>query len=259
MDKVLVIVVPNEASAYKAMKSLRALDDAGSIELYSAAVIAKSPAGAVTVKEKHHLAEPWGTILGLSTGALIGLLAGPIGAAVGAVVGGGTGLGADFAYSGFASDFVRDVASRLVPGGFAVCARAWEDWTVPVDQEMAPLGAAVYRQGTDDVVAAQIRADWQDLKEQEAHLDAEISKAADDVKKQLEAERSKLRAKMAEQRDRLRKRAQTLEDGWNAEMATIKAKAASAKADARARHQAHAEKLSRFAATQKAALRDLFA
>lgn len=259
MNKEIVIVVPTDTSAYQVMKALKDLDHEGSIELYSSTVVMKSDTGAMTIKEAHHLRGPWGTMLGLSTGALIGLLAGPVGAAVGAAIGGAAGLGGDLAYYGFAGDFINDVAARLKPGGHAVCASIWEDWTVPVDVAVAPFGAVVFRQATDDVIVAQIKADMQALKEEQAQVEAEIKRAAGEGKKKLEAKRNELQAKQAAQRDRLHKRADKLQESWNAELASINAKVNEAKAEAKARHQQHMDKLSRFTALQKESFHQLFA
>jgi uncharacterized membrane protein len=259
MDTELVICVSSEAEAYQVTKALRALDDSGVIELYSATILAKTESGTVKIKDRHHTRAPWGTVLGVTSGALIGLLGGPVGVAVGAAVGGAAGLGGDLAYSGFAGDFVQDVGSKLQPGSFAVCASIWEDWRLPVDQELALLGAVVYRQATDDVITAQIRADWQQLKDEEAQLEAELKRASGKEKERLEAHREEVRARIATQRDRLKQRARELEEGWSAKVASIKAKAETAQADAKQRHEQHAEKLSRFAAAQKSAFRQLFA
>ena len=259
MDKELFIVVPNETAAYEVTKALRALDDSGEIELYSSTILAKSADGSISIKDKHHLREPWGTVLGLTGGALIGLLGGPVGAAIGAAVGGAAGLGGDLAYSGFAGEFVRDVGARMLPGGYAVCASVYEDWTLPVDLELAPYGALIFRQATEDVVTAQIRADWQQLKDEEAKIAAEIQRAAGERKAKLEAKRGEVRGKIGAQRERLKKRAQQLEEGLSAKVESIKAKADAAKADAKQRHEEHAAKLSRFAAAQKSAFHDLFA
>lgn len=260
MNKEIVIVVPTEVAAYEVVKALKGLDNEGSIELYTSSVVVKTPSGAITIKDKEHLRGPWGTLLGVSTGALIGLLAGPVGAAVGAAVGGAAGLGGDLAYSGFAGDFVQDVAARLVPGGHAVVASVWEDWTVPVDAAVAPFaGGAVFRQSTDDVVEAQIGAAWRTLKEEEQHIEAEIAHATGAAKAKLEAQRSELRAKQAAQKDQLQKHAAMLQERWDAEIASIKEKAAMAKAEAKTRHERHAEKLSRFAKAEKTAFHDLFA
>src|SRR5262249_19699493 len=154
-------------------------------------------------KETRDIPAPVGTALGLSTGALIGLLAGPAGAVVGAALGGVAGAGADLTYSGFAGGVVHGVLTRPKPGGYAVWASLWEDWSEPVDLAVAPLGAVVLRQTTDDLVVAQIRADTQSLKEEQAHLEAEIARAVGDAKAKLEAKRDALRAKQTAQRDRL--------------------------------------------------------
>jgi uncharacterized membrane protein len=259
MDKELVILVPNEETAYQVTKSLRGLDDAGMIELYSSTIVAKSANGSITIKDEHHLREPWGTVLGLTGGALVGLLGGPVGVAVGAAIGGAAGLGGDLAYTGFAGEFVRDVGNQMQPGGLAVCASIWEDWTLPVDLELAPLGAVVFRQATDDVVTAQIRADWRQLEEEEAHLAAEIRGSVAERKAELQAKREEVRTRIAAQRDRLKARAKELEASWNAKVESIRAKVDGAKSDAKHRHEEHAAKLARFAATQKAAFHDLFA
>ena len=258
MDRQIVIVVPTENAAYQVLKALKGLDEEGSIELYTATVVEKSAAGSLTIKDDHRLRGPWATALGMSTGALIGLLAGPVGAAVGAVVGGSVALGGELAYSGFAGDFVYDVAAQLQPGSYAVCASMYEDWTVPVDTAVAPFGAVVFRQATDDVVLAQMRAGWEDIKADQAQLEAEIRQAVGEEKARLEAKREELRTKEAAQRKKLHARATKLKETWDAEIASIKAKAEHAKADARARHEQHVQKLSRFAAEQKKAFTELF-
>jgi uncharacterized membrane protein len=257
MDKEIVIIVPTEQAAYEVVKTLKALDDEGSIELYAATVVAKTGDGAVQVKDSRSV-PPWGTALGISTGALIGLLAGPVGAAVGAAVGGAAGLGGDLAYSGFAGDFVREVSARMEPGSTAVCASIWEDWPVPVEVAVAPYGAIVFRQATDDVIVAQIRAEMQSLKEAEVHLEAQIAQAKGEAKAKLEAKRVELRARQAAQRERLQSRARQLQESWDARLASVKEKAGTAKAEAKVRHQQHVEKLDRFVSLQKQSFRELF-
>ncbi len=258
MDRQIVIVVPSETAAYQVVKALKGLDDEGSIELYTATVVTKTAAGTLTVKDDHRMRGPWATVLGMSTGALLGLLAGPVGAAVGAIVGGGAALGGELTYSGFAGDFVYDVAAKLQPGSYAVCASVLEDWTVPVDVAIAPFGAVVFRQSTDDVVLAQLRAGWCQMEDELLHLDNEIQQAAGEQKAKLEAKRDELRKQQALQRQKLNERAARLKETWDAEIASIQAKAEHARAEARARHEQHVQKLSRFAAEQKKAFAELF-
>jgi uncharacterized membrane protein len=259
MDQEIVIVVSSEASAYEVVKALKALGDEGSIELHSSTVLMKSKEGAMSVKDTRHLHGGWGTLLGLSTGALMGLLGGPIGVAVGAAIDGAAGLGGDLAYSGFAGDFVRDVAARLPPGHYAVCASVWEEWMVPVDVAVACFGAVVCRHATIDLVVAQIRRERQALEEEIARIGAEIAHAQGQIKAKLEARLDGVRAKQAAQRERLPKRLTQLQEGWDAKIAGVKKKAAEGKAKAKARHEEHVEKLSRFAAEQKASFSQLVA
>lgn len=261
MDKEMVIVVPTEEAAYQVVKALNTLDEEGSIELYSSTVISKSKDGKLSTKSKEtrDLRAPVGTALGISTGALLGLLAGPVGAAVGAAVGGSAGMTGDILYSGFAGEFLNGVMNRLQPGKYAVLASVFEDWSLPVDLAVGPLGAVVLRQPTDDIVVAQIRADVQSIKDENAHLDAEISKGMGEAKAKLEARRDELRAKATAQKERLKKRANELQSAWEAKIASIKAKVSDAKAEAKSRHEQHKDKLARFAAKQKEALQELFA
>lgn len=259
MDKQLVIVVRNEVNAYEVVRALKALDDQGSIELYTSTVIMKTPEGQLIVKDSHDLRGPWAGMLGMSTGALIGLLAGPVGMVAGAAIGGVTALGADLTYTGFAGDFLHEVSAKLQPGTWAVCASLWEDWTVPVDVAVAPFGGVALRQATDDVVAAQITADWRAAKDDLAALEAELANAVGEEKAKLLAKREELRNKQAELRAKLQSRAQKLQDVYNAQLAAIKAKAEAAKTEAKVRRENRAAKLARFAAAQKQAFHALFA
>lgn len=258
MDKMLVVVAPDEGAAYAVVRALKALDDEGSIELYSSTVITRSGSEVKTVEHNLDERAGLGTVLGLTTGTLLGLLAGPAGAALGAAFGGTAGLGGDLLCTGIASDFVHDVSSRLNDGAFAVVASVSEGWTAPVDEALAPLGVTVFRQATDDVAVAQIRAEMKALDEEVMQLDAEIATTAGEAKAKLEAKRAELRAKQEAQRGRLRARANKLEQSWQARLDTIKEKAAAANARIKARHEQHMEKLSRFAAAQKRAFGELF-
>ena len=259
MDKEIVIIVPNEQSAYEVVRTLKSLDDEGSIELYLANVISKTPNGVQRVEDGRHMHAPLAAALGATAGALIGFLGGPAGAAIGAAIGGTLGLGGDLAYTGLAGDFVYDVANHLPVGGCAVIASVWEDWTVPVDTAMQPYGGVVLRQTTDDVVIAQIRADMQSLQDEEQHLEAEIARANGEAKAKLVAQRDALRKKQQAQRERLRARANKLEAEWTARIESIKQKQKAAHDEAKKRHELHAQKLARFADMQKQSFRELFA
>jgi len=258
MDRDIVIVVPTENAAYQVLRALRQLDDEGSIELHAGAVISKDANGRLKVHDKRDENVGWGTLLGMSSGALIGLLGGPVGMMAGAAFGGGAGLAGDVAYTGFASDFVRQVGASLTPGTSAVIAHAFEDWTVPIDTAVSALGGTVLRQASIDVAEAQLKSEMKALKEEEAHIEKEIAKANADAKAKLQATRAEIKAKQVVARAKLQRRAKEMEDHLDAEIESIKEKLARSKAEAKARHQEHMDKLSRFAAAQKSAFQQLF-
>jgi uncharacterized membrane protein len=261
MDKEIVVVVPTEKAAYEVVKSLKSLDNEGSIELYAFTVAFKTKEGKLDVKarETPHLRTPGATAVGIPTGALIGLIGGPVGAAIGAAAGGAAGLNVDMAYSGFAGGFIHEVAVQLKPESWAVIASINEDWTMPVNSAVEPLGGVLLRQKTDDFVLVQLRSAMQQLDEEMIHIDGEIERAIGDAKKKLEAKRDELRAKQAAEKKRLQDRAKELAASWNAKIESINASIESAKAEAKARHQQHKDKLAKFAATQKKAFAELFA
>jgi uncharacterized membrane protein len=257
MDRDLVIAVPTESAAYEALRALRTLDDEGSIELYSAAVITKKPDGQVQLQDKRENMLGLGTLLGASTGALVGLLAGPAGAAAGAAAGGGAGLSTDLAYSGFSGDFIKTVGDRLKPGTSAVVAYAFEDWTTPVDSAVASLGATVFRQSTGDVTEAQLKSEMKRIKEERQHLEDEIARSTDEENKGIEASVAELDRREAELKKKIDAGANTMQQKLNDQIASIKKKMSAANGDAKRRHEQRVEKLSQFAAKQKEYLRQI--
>jgi len=259
MDKELVIFVPSEAAAYNVLTALEALDDEGSIELYGTTVVARTPDGHIDIKDARAHRAPWGTAIGTGIGALVGLLGGPVGAAVGATIGASFGVVSDLSYTGFPGDFVHDVSATLTNGSYAVLASVWEDWMTPVDLAVVPYGATVLRQSTDDVSVAQLKAEDQALRDEWASFEAAVSNAEGQAKAKLEAHRASLRAKQQTSRAAMKARVTAMQDSWNAKIASIQDKTKHAKADAQARHQRHQDKLSRFAAEQKASFDELFA
>jgi uncharacterized membrane protein len=257
MDRDLVVAVPTESAAYEVLRALRQLDDDGSIELYSAAVITKRPDGQVQLQDKRDTMLGLGTLLGASTGALVGLLAGPAGAAVGAAAAGGGGLVGDMAYAGFSGDFLRRVGDRLKPGTSAVAAYVFEDWTTPVDSAVAPLGATVFRQSTGDVAKAQLESEMRRMKEERQHLEEEAARSTDEEKKRIQASIAELDRRQADVQKRLEAGANTMQQKVDEQIANIKNKISSAKTEAKRRHEQHVDKLSRFAAKQKEWLRQV--
>ena len=256
MDRDIVVVVQTEEAAYQALRALRQLDAEGSIELHAAVIVSKESDGQVKLRDKRDTFG-WGTLLGMSTGALVGLLGGPVGMEAGMLAGGGAGLSGDIAYSGFSVDFVRRVGDRLMPGMCAVIAHAYEDWTVPVDSAVAAFGGIVFRQSSADVAEAQLKSDMQALQEEQDHVEEEIARSAGQVKFDLEASREQLIEAQAQTRAKVEASVKTMQQRLDEEIASIQKKVSTSKAEAKLRHQRHVDKLSRFAASQKNAFQQL--
>jgi uncharacterized membrane protein len=257
MDRDLVVAVPTESAAYEALRALRQLDDEGSIELYSAAVITKQSDGQVKLQDKRDTMLGLGTLLGASTGALVGLLAGPAGAAIGATAAGGAGAATDMAYAGFSGDFLRRVGDRLKPGTSAVVAYVFEDWTTPVDSAVAPMGATVFRQSTGDVATAQLKSEMQRVREERQHLEGEIARSTDEENKGIEASIADLDRQEADLKKKIDAGANTMQQKVDEQITSIKKKMSAAKSDAKQRHEQRVDKLSKFAAKQKEYLRQI--
>src|SRR6516225_5918279 len=127
MDRMLVVVFPNESKAYEGKRALQQLDSEGSISVYAYAVLTKNADGTATVKQGDDVG-PIGTLVGTSLGGLIGVLGGPVGVAAGMAA--GSAIDLDNVRVG--SDFIDDVQKFLLPPNVALIAEVDEEWTTPV-------------------------------------------------------------------------------------------------------------------------------
>src|ERR1700757_4037945 len=135
MDRMLVVVFPNESKAYEGKKALQQLDSEGSISVYAYAVLTKNADGTASVKQGDDVG-PIGTLLGTSLGSLIGVLGGPVGVAAGAAAGMAAGSSVDLNNNRVGTDFIDDVQKALLPTHVALVAEVDEEWTTPVDTRM---------------------------------------------------------------------------------------------------------------------------
>lgn len=202
MDKMIVVVFDTDTQAYEASRALQALNNEGSIVVYSGAVVEKSNDGTVQVRDAVDEG-PIGTAIGMSVGTLIGALGGPAGVLAGAAIGGLTGMYADTYNVLVDGEFVQDVASQLENGKCALVAEINEVWTTPVDTRMEEIGGTVIRQSRIDVETGQwtreveaLEAEIQqlntELEEAQAEYEAAVGEAKDKLAAKVEAAREKL-------------------------------------------------------------------
>lgn len=179
MEKMLAVIVDDEAKAYEVSDALDDLVQEGDVSIYEQAIIQKSADGTISTKQSD-ADVPIRELEGTAIGAMIGLLGGPVGVGIGSVAGGLTGGLRDLHLSEVSEEFIDDVSAMLTPGKFAVIADIDEDedWVTPVDVRMEALGGTVLRAPKKSVEAEQ-RARLRDEFEQ---AKAELTRAHADRK-----------------------------------------------------------------------------
>ena len=231
MDRMLVVIFPNESKAYEGKKALQQLDGEGSITLYAYAVLAKNADGTATVKQGDDVG-PLGTLLGTSLGTLIGALGGPAGMAIGAAAGLGAGSAVDLDNARIGSDFIDDVQKFLLPSNVALIAEVEEDWTTPVDTRMEAIGGNVFRRALSEVKDTADDEDIAAMKADLAQLKAEHAKAQADRKAKLQDKINQLDAKIQAQLQKAKERREAAQRKAQEKVKILKAKAEAVKAKA---------------------------
>ena len=231
MDRMLVVVFPNEGKAYEGKGALRQLDSEGSISVYAYAVLTKNADGTASIKQGDDVG-PIGTLVGTSVGSLIGILGGPVGVAAGAAAGMAAGSVLDVNNIRVGTDFIDDVQKALVPPNVAVVAEVDEEWTTPVDTRMEAIGGNVFRRSLSEVRDKVDDEDISAMKADLAQFKAELAKAHADRKAKLQEKVNQLDTKIQaqlqrakEKRDAAQRKAQAKVQALNARADAVKAKA----------------------------------
>ena len=198
MDRMLVVIFPNERKAYDGRTALQQLDSEGSISVYACAVLVKNPDGTATVKQGDDVG-PIGTLVGTSLGSLLGVLGGPVGVLAGATAGMAAGSTIDLNNTRVGADFIDDVQKRLVPPNVALVAEVDEEWTTPVDTRMEAIGGTVFRRALSEVAETVDDEDVAAMKADLAQLKAERAKVQADRKAKLEEKINQLDSKIQAQ------------------------------------------------------------
>ena len=198
MDRMLVVIFPNESKAYEGRTALQQLDSEGSISVYAYAVLVKNPDGTATVKQGDDVG-PIGTLVGTSLGSLLGVLGGPVGVVAGATAGMAAGSTIDLNNTRVGADFIDDVQKRLVPPNVALVAEVDEEWTTPLDTRMEAIGGTVFRRALSEVAETMDDEDVAAMKADLAQLKAERAKAQADRKAKLEEKINQLDSKIQAQ------------------------------------------------------------
>jgi len=234
MDKILVVIFDSESKAYEGSKALQELQNEGSINLYSKAVIARDASGKVEVKQAGDMG-PVGTAVGLLTGSLLGLLGGPVGVAIGAGAGMTGGLVYDLANAGVGEDFLNEVGQSLQPGKAAVVAEVWEEWVMPVDTRMEALGGVAFRRMRGEIEDAQFDRDVAALNAELDEEEAELKQTAGEAKAKLQAKIDATKAKLQAMQDGIQARIDSSKQETEAKIKSLQEQAAKARGERKAK------------------------
>ena len=180
-ERNVVVVRFNEPSkAYQALSVLKDCDASGRIVLESAALVERTPDGALQIPEDADNLGPIGAASGSLIGMLVGVLGGPVGVMLG--WGGGALIGGAFDIDrAVTSDEALTVLGRAIPPeSTAVIASVGEPAVEVIDGEMAKLGGEVTRRSAADVM--------DELEAVEAAADAAAREALRTVHEQRKAE-----------------------------------------------------------------------
>jgi uncharacterized membrane protein len=242
MSKYVVVVFPNESSAYEGMTAFKSLHFEGSLSLYGTAVIAKDNEGNATIKDEQDNG-PVGTAVGMLTGAMVGALAGPAGMALGVASGGLLGSLVDVNDVGVGLDFLQLVGDKMDAGTAAVVSEVDEYWTAPLDTRMEALGGQVFRRTRTDFEDEQFVQEVQAWNDELDALEAEMQASSDEMKAKLEVKKQSIRKSLEDAKAKGDKKLAQLDGELNAKVAELSKQSADAKAEARAKIDANISKI----------------
>ena len=242
MDNMLVIIFDSENKAYEGSKSLQELQEEGSINLYSKAVVIRDASGKVEIKQQGDMG-PVGTAVGLLTGSLIGLLGGPVGLVLGTYAGTVGGLLYDMAQIGVSQDFLAEVERTMQPGKSAVVAEVGEEWTLPVDTRMETLGGAVVRCTRREFLDSQIKRDVSSLEAEITQLEAERDQATGEARAKLQKKVDSAKARLQSMQDDIQAKIEASAQETEAKVKSVQAQATKVSGEQKAKHEKHIAEL----------------
>ncbi|MEU7908311.1 DUF1269 domain-containing protein [Actinoplanes sp. NPDC049118] len=159
-ESVAVIRFPQPSQAYQALSDLRGLAwSLTSIEVGSAALVERTPDGALRVPEGEDAVIGVGTTAGGLIGMLVGVLVGPLGVPVGLGAGALVGGVFDIERASGVDSAVALLSAQIAPGTTALIIEVAENTPEPLDQLAARFGATVERQPAAQVSAEVEAAD----------------------------------------------------------------------------------------------------
>ena len=233
MNKMLAIVFSDKKAAYEGLRALSALDQEGSVDVNSLAVIKKNADGTVTNERVDEQFPAW-TFGGAALGGLFGALAGPLGFAVGMSAGTLAGLIGDLHTSGVDEDFLYEASTALTAGKYAVLADVDEEWVTPLDTRMEALGGVVFRTIKSDIEDDRRSREMAARQAELDQLKAEHAKVSSERKAKLQARIDQMRSRLEKKLEQNQARSKHAAEQMQAKVQALQKKADKEKGDAKA-------------------------
>ena len=155
MSNLVAIAYPDRATAEDVMGALGRLQTEHAIEIEDAVVVTREQDGKVKLHQSSKLAAAgaaggalWGGLIGLIF--FVPLLGMAVGAATGAATGALTDVGVD-------DNFMKDLGSKLQPGGAAVIVLVHRSTPDKVLPEIAGFGGEIIQTSLDDEAEQRLR------------------------------------------------------------------------------------------------------
>lgn len=132
--RLVVVSCASLANAERALDELRGLD----VDLRDAAVVARTDAGRLELRQTHQIAAGEGVVAGGTVGFVAGMLVGgPVGAALLGMLGGGVWAARD---TGLPDARLRELGDSLTPGRALLCVLVAADAAPSARDALAPYG-----------------------------------------------------------------------------------------------------------------------
>jgi uncharacterized membrane protein len=152
-ENVIAVTFEDGSNAYEAMTHLKELDNQGQLALKGAAVVVRSEAGEVEIKDEVVDGMYTGTATGGLVGLIIGIIGGPFGVLIGAATGVLIGSLFDLSEEEETESAISELSSSVVVGQTSLLAEVDEQGIEVIDTAMDRLGGTVRRRRLADVKA----------------------------------------------------------------------------------------------------------
>jgi len=145
MDNLAILRFDSDSKAYQAFSELKAIADAGAVNLHEAAVVIAGTDGTLEMKDSVGFDQQGATNTGSLIGILLGIVGGPLGVLFGWLAGGAVGATLDAAEVSGAARALNWVGNSLPAGTTAVFVLLGEPTPDALDALASRLGGSVER------------------------------------------------------------------------------------------------------------------